>query len=106
VRSNINSVLKLVDGVVQAAGPLECDDGESTVVVAVTVSQKDNIVGVSCSPPNFDPSHTEWSLPVQPMLSDRKFKKGPARATAEICATGEGIDSYIYQCDKRVTLEE
>jgi hypothetical protein len=106
MRSNFNSVLKLVDGVVQAAGPLYWDDGESEAVVAVTISQKGRIAGVSCSPPNFDVSETEWSLTVPPALSKRKFKKGRARATAEICATGEGIETFVYRCDQEVELEE
>ena len=105
MRSNIDSVLKLVDGVVHACGPIEWEDGESKAVAAVTVSQ-DGIAGVACSPPNFEVSDTAWSLTVPPALPDKKFTKGPARATAHICATGDGITTYVYPCDKEVILEE
>jgi hypothetical protein len=106
MRSNIDPVLKLVDGVVQAGGPLKWDHGELEAIVAVTITQKDSVAGVSCSPPSFDPSHTEWRLTVPSAVSNRKFKKGRARATAEVCATGEGIHTYVYHCDKEVELEE
>lgn len=104
MRSNINDGLKLVNGVVRAWGPLEWDDGESKAVATVTISQ-DGIAGVACSPPNFDVSDKKWSLTVPPALPHKKFKKGPARATAQICATGDGITTYVYPCDKEVELK-
>jgi hypothetical protein len=105
VRSNIDPVLKLVDGVVEAAGPLEWEDGEANAIVAVTISQ-DRMAGVSSSPPSFDPSHSAWRLTVPPAVPHKKFKKGPARAIAQILATGDGISTYVYPCDKEVELEE
>jgi hypothetical protein len=104
MRSNIDPVLKLVNGKVEAAGPLTWEEGESKAVAAVTISQ-DGVAGVACSPPDFEISHTAWSLTVPPS-SDKEFKKGPARATAQICATGDGITTYVYPCDKEVELEE
>jgi hypothetical protein len=104
MRSNINDGLKLVDGVVHACGPLVWEEGESKAVAAVTISQE-GIAGVACSPPNFEVSDEAWSLTVPPALSHKKFKKGPARATAQICATGDGIATYVYPCDKEVELK-
>ena len=106
MRSNINDVLKLVDGGVQVCGPLKWDDGESKAIAVVTISQNDRIAGVSSSPPNFDVSDTEWSFTVPPALPHKKFKKGPAHVTAQIFALGEGIATFVYPCDKEVELEE
>lgn len=106
MRSNFNSVLKLVNGVVQATGPLKWGGGESEAVVTVTISQKDKRVGVACSPPTFAKSDAKWSLTVPPALPNKKFEKGPARASGEISAVGKGLDTIVFQWSETVTLEE
>jgi hypothetical protein len=103
MRSNIDDVLKLVDGVVQAGGPLGWEDEESSAVVTVTISQE-GVAGASSSPPTFEPSKEAWSLTVAPALEGKKFEEGPARATAHICATGDGVVTFVYPCDKEVQL--
>ncbi|HEX6666520.1 MAG TPA: hypothetical protein VF081_07990 [Solirubrobacterales bacterium] len=105
MRSNIHDVLKMVEGVVHACGPLEWDKGEANAVAAVTVSQ-DGIVGVSCSPPNFGVSEKTWRLTVAPAIPGKEFTKGTARATLHVCAAGDGIVTSIYPCDKDIQLEE
>lgn len=106
MHSNFNSVLKLVDGEVKAWGPLGWEGDELEAILTVTIAQKGRIAGVSCSPPNFEVSETEWGLTVPPALSHRKFKKGPARATAGICVMGEDFAPKVFHWSQQVRLEE
>jgi hypothetical protein len=104
MRSNFHDVLKLVDGVVQAGGPLEWDDGETKAIITVIINQNGVRAGAACSPPILDVSETEWNLTVSPALPDRKFKKGYAHATSEICAIGGS--AIPFQWSQGVQLEE
>jgi hypothetical protein len=106
MRSNFHDVLKLVDGVVQAGGPLEWDEGESQAIITVIINQNGIVAGAACSPPTLDVSEANWTLPVRPALPGTKFKKGFARATSEICAIGEHGDAIPFQWSQPVRLEE
>src|ERR1700742_4389346 len=102
MRSNFHDVLKLVDGVVHAGGPLEWDDGESKAIITVIINQNGVVAGAACSPPILKASETKWSLPVRPALPHTKFKKGPASATSEICAIGEHGEAIPFHWSQTV----
>ena len=106
MHSQFDSPLKVTDGVVEACGELGWDSGETEAVVAVTISQKgDKISGAASSPPNFEKPEDEWMLNVQPSRGDKKFKKGPARATGVIHATGDDIDVELFSWHQDVELD-
>jgi hypothetical protein len=107
MRSNFHPVLKVVDGVVQAGGPIEWEEGESKGIITVILCQPGFVAGAASSVESLDVSEDEWKLPVASALSGKKFKKGWARASAEICSIGEGgEDGYPFQWVQGVTLEE
>ena len=107
MRSNFHDVLKVVDGVVYASGPLKWDEGESKAIITVIINQNGKIVGAASSPPILDVSEKEWKLTVPSALPGKKFKKGWARATSELCVIGgEGGVPDPYQWGQSVKLEE
>ena len=106
MRSNFHDVLKIVDGVVQAGGPLEWDKGESKGIITIMINQPGFVAGAASSAQSLDASETEWNLTVESALPGKKFKKGWARATAEACSIGEGGEGIPFQWTKAVELEE
>jgi hypothetical protein len=106
MRSNFDSPLKVVDGVVEACGELDWGSGETEAVVTITISQKDEkIVGTATSPPSFDAPEDEWMLMVKPAQENRKFKKGSAHATGVIHALGDGIEPKVFNWSQDIELE-
>lgn len=107
MRSNFHDVLKLVDGEIQAGGPLEWDDGESHGIITVIIKQEALIAGAASSPPILDKeSDEEWSMVVSPALPDMKFKPGTAYASSEICSIGEGAVGPPFTWSQEVQLKE
>jgi hypothetical protein len=105
MHSQFDSPLKITDGVVEACGELDWGAGETEAIVAVTITQKgEKISGAASSPPNFEKPEDEWMLNVQP-AHDKKFKKGAARATGVIHATGEGLEVAPFSWSQDVELE-
>ena len=106
MHSKFDSPLKLKDGVVEACGELDWAAGETEAIVSVTITQKgEKISGAAGSPPNFEKPEDEWMLNVQPSRANKKFKKGRARATGVIHATGEDIDVEPFSWHQDVELE-
>ncbi|HEX5609811.1 MAG TPA: hypothetical protein VFX45_06945 [Solirubrobacterales bacterium] len=106
MRSNLYDVLKLVDGVIQAGGPVEWDDGESEAVLTVIIKQEAQIAGVASTSSNLKSSEEAWSLDVEAALSEMKFKPGTAYATSLACPLGEGAEGPPFQWSQEVQLEE
>jgi hypothetical protein len=106
MRSNLYDVLKLVDGVIQAGGPVEWDDGESQAVLTVIIKQEAQIAGVASTESNLDRSEETWNLAVPPALPEMKFKPGIAYAASLACPLGEGAEGPPFQWSQEVTLEE
>ena len=106
MHSKFDSPLKVKDGVVEACGELDWAAGETEAIVSVTITQKgEKISGAASSPPNFEKPEDEWMLNVQPSRANKKFKRGPARATGVIHATGEDIDVEPFTWHEDVELE-
>jgi hypothetical protein len=107
MRSNFHDVLKVVNGVVLASGPLKWGKGESKAIITVIINQNGKIVGAASSPPILTKSQKEWNLIVPSAIPGKKFKKGRARATSEIWVIGSGGSvPDPYQWGQSVKLEE
>jgi hypothetical protein len=105
MRSNFDSPMKIEDGVAEACGELEWDQGETEAIVTVTITQReDQVEGTASSPPNFHPPEDEWMLQVRPSDPHKKFKKGPAHARGSIRTTsgstgGGADDTFRWEQD-------
>lgn len=106
MRSNFHDVLKMVDGVVQAGGHIEWEEGESKGIITVIINQPGFVAGAATSTECLDKSEKEWNLTVGSALSGKEFRNGYARASAEICSIGEGGEGLPFQWTQAVQLEK
>jgi hypothetical protein len=102
MRSRFDSPLQVVGDVVDAAGPLEWDPGETWAIVMVTITQKDEkIAGTARS--RVAAGQAQWSIFVNPETR-RRFKNGPAQAAGMVCAYGDTVS--VIQWEEEIELQK
>jgi hypothetical protein len=103
--SRFDSPAKIVDGAVEACGPLNWGTDEDRAMVAVTITQKgEKVAGMNNSPYGFGTTDKEWMLQIPP-ATDKQFKKGPAHAAGMVCVTTSGGDAAVFQWSEDIELE-
>lgn len=106
MRSKFDSPAKLVDGAVEACGPLDWDAGEDKAMVTVTITQKgERVAGMASSPYGFARGDQEWMLEIPP-ATNKKFQKGPAHAAGMVCVTTGAGEAAVFQWSEDIELEK
>ena len=96
MRSNFQSRLRIVNGVVKARGRFEWETGETEALVSVSISQKGaKVAGMATSPDEFERPVKNWKLDIDPGYG-RKFKPGPADAIGIVCAMGNEVRVFLW----------
>jgi hypothetical protein len=102
--SRFDSPAKIVDGAVEACGPLDWGGDEDRAMVAVTITQKgEKVAGMANSPYGFTPGDADWMLQVPP-ATNKKFKEGPAHAAGMVCVTTDAGDAAVFQWSEDIEL--
>jgi hypothetical protein len=102
--SRFDSPAKIVDGTVEAGGPLDWATGEDRAMVAVTITQKgERVAGMANSPYGFAPGDDEWRLEIPP-ATNKKFKDGPAHATGMVCVTTGDGEAAVFHWSEDIEL--
>jgi hypothetical protein len=103
MRSNFDSPLKVVNGVVKASGDLGWDTGDTDAFVSVTIIQMDQkLVGTASSRRKFPPWMPGWVVDVKP--THRKFKPGRAQALG-VAVTVNAGNLRLFSWKQNVRLE-
>ena len=105
MRSNFDSPLKVVNGVVKASGDLGWAKGDTDAHVAVTIIQMDEkMVGTASSRRKFPPWKSKWELNIQPTRRNKKFKPGPAQALG-VAVTVNAGNLRLFRWRQNVRLK-
>src|SRR5262245_42584211 len=105
MRSNFESPLKIVNGVVRAKGSLEWEHGEEESLVSVSIAQKAHkVAGMATSPDEFEKPREHWTVDIDPGY-EAQFKPGPANAVGIICAMGDD-DVRVFFWAQEVELKD
>jgi hypothetical protein len=104
--SRFDSPAKIVDGAVEACGPLDWADDEENAMVAVTITQKgEKVAGMANSGYGFAPGTEEWMLTIDP-ATNKKFKNGPAHAAGMVCVTTKSGDAAVFHWSEDIELAD
>jgi hypothetical protein len=102
--SRFDSPAKIVDGTVEACGPLNWAADEDKAMVVVTITQKgERVAGMASSPYGFAPGDEEWMLEVPP-VTHKKFKDGPAHADGMVCVTTGAGEAAVFHWSEDIEL--
>jgi hypothetical protein len=104
--SRFDSPAKIVDGRVEACGPLDWSADEDRAMVAVTITQKrEKVAGMNSSSYGFAPGDKEWMLQIPP-ATNKKFKDGPAHAAGMVCVTTGAGEAAVFHWSEDIELAE